>query len=334
MKVLLTGGTGFMGPATARALSDAGHTVRCLVRSTSNRSSLVESGVPLEWAEGDVSTPGSLPAALEGVEAVVHLAGATKTLRIEEYYRINTDGTRHLAEAAVDAGVKRFVLCSSLSAAGPITGARPLLEEDPPAPVSHYGRSKLGGEEAARRFADRTSVTIVRPPIVYGPRDRDFFEVFKMTARGFALSPGILVSKRYSMIHVEDAGRAMALALDRGQAVRAGSHGGEGVYYVTDGGVYTWEDLLRRVARSMGRNTVVLPIPDVLSWGVGLYGEVAARVTGKAQIVSVDKMREAVVDGWACSTERARRELGYEPRYPLDEGLADAARWYREQRWI
>lgn len=334
MKVLLTGGTGFLGPATARSLAEAGHAVRCLVRKTSDRTGLEETGVPLEYAHGDVGAPGTLPPALEGVEAVVHLAGATKTLRPGDYYRVNTDGTRNLAEAAAAAGVTRFVHCSSLSAAGPISGARPLLEEDPPAPVSHYGRSKLGAEEAVRRHADRMAVTIVRPPIVYGPRDRDFFEVFKMTARGFALSPGILAAKRYSMIHVEDAGRAMALALERGRPVPPGSHGGEGIYYVSDGGVYTWDDLLRRVARSLGKNTVVLPIPDVLSWGVGVYGEVAARVTGKPQIVSIDKMREAVVDGWACSTERARRELGYEPRFPLDQGLADAARWYRENRWI
>src|SRR5262249_7296698 len=135
---------------------------------------------------------------------VVHMAGVTKSLRNEDFYRVNADGTRALAAAAANAGVKRFIHCSTLSAAGPISGARPLVEEDPPAPVSHYGRSKLAGEEALRHEAGRMAVTIVRPPIVYGPRDKDFFEVFKMAGRGLSLSPGLFGKKRYSLIHVED----------------------------------------------------------------------------------------------------------------------------------
>jgi nucleoside-diphosphate-sugar epimerase len=178
------------------------------------------------------------------------------------------------------------------------------------------------------------AITILRPPIVYGPRDKDFFEAFKMASRGVSLSPGLIGNKRYSMIHVDDLGRALALALDKGRTVVPDSRGADGLYYVSDGGVYTWDDLLLRVARSLGKNTVVVPVPTSLSWGAGLVGELAGILTGKPQIVSIDKIREVAVDGWACSTERARRELGYEPAFPLDAGLADAARWYRENRWI
>ncbi|MDX5399840.1 MAG: NAD(P)-dependent oxidoreductase, partial [Actinomycetes bacterium] len=186
MKVLLTGGTGFVGPSVAEALARRGHRIRALVRATSDRRRL-ETIEGLEFADGDVCTADSLPPALEGVDAVVHVAAVTKGLRRDDYFRVNHFGTRQLAEAAVAAGVPRFLHCSTLAVAGPMPLGRPSLEEDAPAPVSHYGTSKLAGEEAVRRHADKLHLTIVRPPIVYGPRDKDFFEVFKMAALGVGL---------------------------------------------------------------------------------------------------------------------------------------------------
>lgn len=334
MKVLLTGGTGFVGPGAAAALHAAGHQVRCLVRPTSDRSVLDATGVPLEWAIGDVCEPASLPAALDGVDAVMHVAGLTKGLRSEDYFRVNAYGSRLLAEAAIAAGVKRFVLCSTLAVAGPMPHGRPSLEGDACKPVSQYGRSKLAGEEMLRRHAERIELTIVRPPIVYGPRDKDFFEVFKMAANGLAVRPGLFEHKKYSIIYVDDLGTVLALALDKGGAVRD-LEGCDGVYYVSDGGVYSWDEMVRKVGRSLGReNTLVIPVPESLSWPVGLWSEVAARLTGKPQIVSLDKIREMGGPGWACSIDRARSELGFEPAWPLERGLASTADWYRSHHWI
>lgn len=334
MKVLLTGGTGFVGPATARALAAAGHEVRCLVRRSSDLGPLGEVGARLEFVIGDVAEAATLPPALDGCEAVVHLAGLTKTVTPEAYYRVNADGTGHLAAAAVAAGVRRFVHCSTLAVAGPMAPGRPVREEDPPAPVSHYGRSKLAAEEAVRRHAGALEAVIVRPPIVYGPRDRDFFEVFKMAALGVALKPGLVGEKHYSMIYVEDLGRALALALAHGRPA-GDARDGAGVYYVSDGGVYAWAEVLRAAGRALGRaNTVVLPVPETLSWGAGLWGEFLGRVTGKPQILSFDKIREVAGPGWACETDRARADLGYVPEWPLERGLEAAAAWYREQRWL
>ncbi|HWV37939.1 MAG TPA: NAD-dependent epimerase/dehydratase family protein [Vulgatibacter sp.] len=333
MKVLLTGGTGFVGPAAATALHAAGHRVRCLVRGTSDRSGLEATGVEIEWALGDVCDPASLPAALDGVDAVVHVAGLTKGLRADDLYRVNAYGSRLLAEAAIAAGVRRFVLCSSLAVAGPMQNGRPSLETDPCRPVSFYGRSKLAGEEMVRRHAGRLDITIVRPPIVYGPRDRDFFEVFKMAAGGLALRPGLFRQKKYSIIYVDDVGAALVLALDRGRTVRD-LEGFEGVYYVSDGGVYAWEEMLRKVGYALGRRPLVVPVPEALSWPVGLWSEVAARITGKPQIVSLDKIREMGGPGWACSIDRAREELGFEPAWPLERGLASTADWYRANAWL
>lgn len=334
MKVLLTGGTGFVGPYTAKALADRGHSIRALVRRTSDKSGLDAAVPSIEYAYGDVCDAASLPEALAGVDAVVHVAAVTKGLRRDDYFRVNHFGTRTLAEATVAAGVKRFVHCSTLAVAGPMPLGRPSLEEDPPAPVSHYGTSKLAGEEALRRHAHTLDLTIVRPPIVYGPRDKDFFEIFKMAARGIAVKPGLFGSKRYSIIHVQDLAEALAVALEKGRKVE-GMHGGEGLYHVSDGGVYAWEEMIKHVGRALGKpNTVVLPVPESLSWPVGVWGEIASRITGKPQIVNLDKIRETAGPGWACAIDRARSELGWEPRFPLEKGLAETAAWYRENRWI
>ena len=334
MKVLLTGATGFVGPQTAKALADAGHQVRALVRETSDRSALEELGTDIEYAIGDVCSEGPLAEALTGVDAVVHLAGTTKGIRREDYYRVNAYGSRLLAEKAVEKGVSRFLHCSTLAVAGPMAEGRPVSEEDPPSPVSEYGRSKLAGEEAVRRHGGRMDVTIVRPPIVYGPRDRDLFEVFKMAARGIGVRPGLFEPKRYSIIHVDDLGRGLVLALDKGQSVE-GMVGGTGVYYVSDGEVHRWDELIRRAAQALGRGTAfVLPVPETFAWPLGLWSDLAARLSGKPQIVSLDKVRESMGPGFACSTEKAQNELGYVPGWPVEKGLDHTARWYLENKWL
>lgn len=334
MKVLLTGATGFVGPQTAKTLADAGHSVRCLVRETSDRSALEALGIDLEFAIGDVCSEGPLQEAMEGVDAVVHLAGTTKSVRREDYYRVNTYGSRLLAETAVSKGVSRFVHCSTLAVAGPMPDGRPVTEADPPAPVSEYGKSKLAGEEAIRRHGNRMDVTIVRPPIVYGPRDRDFFEVFKMGARGLGIRPGLMEAKRYSIIHVDDLARGLALALDKGRTVQA-IEGGEGVYYLSDGDVHRWDELIQRAASALGRgNAFVLPVPEGLAWPLGIWSDFAARLTGKPQIVSMDKVRESIGPGFACSIEQAREELDYVPGWPAEKGIDQTARWYLENKWL
>lgn len=334
MRVLLTGATGFVGPQTAKALSDAGHQVRALVRETSDRSALDALGVELEYAIGDVCSPGPLAEAVEGVDAVIHLAGATKGIRRDDFYRVNTYGARLLAETAVEKGVSRFVHCSTLAVAGPMSEGRPVHEDDPPAPVSEYGRSKLAGEEAVRRHGGRMDVTIVRPPIVYGPRDRDFFEVFKMAARGIGVRPGLLEPKRYSIIHVDDLAQSLALALEKGRAVE-GTRGGEGVYYVSDGGVHRWDELIRHAALALGKGSaLVLPVPESFAWPLGIWSDLAARLSGKPQIVSLDKVRESMGPGFACSAEKAQNELGYAPGWPVERGIESTARWYLENRWL
>ncbi|HEY6105649.1 MAG TPA: NAD-dependent epimerase/dehydratase family protein, partial [Anaeromyxobacteraceae bacterium] len=154
MRWLLTGATGFIGLTLAERLRARGDAVRALARASSRVEELSALGVDL--VRGDVTDPRSLPAAVDGCEAVVHLAGLTKALGPEEYRRVNVLGARHLAAACSEARPGPvLVLVSSLAAAGPALAGRPRREEDPPAPVSDYGRSKLEGEQEVRALAGR-----------------------------------------------------------------------------------------------------------------------------------------------------------------------------------
>ena len=160
-RLLLTGGTGFVGVHAARHLLQKGHRLRCLVRPTSDRSRLPEG---IELAEGQLLNFESLQRAAEGCREVVHLGGLTRAGNPRDFHLINRDGTANLVRAAREGGVERFILCSSQSAAGPSTPQRRRLDRDPPGPVSEYGRSKLEGEEALKTGAGEMWWCILRPP--------------------------------------------------------------------------------------------------------------------------------------------------------------------------
>ncbi|NVJ10235.1 NAD-dependent epimerase/dehydratase family protein, partial [Myxococcus sp. AM001] len=224
----------------------------------------------------------------------------------------------------------RLVYCSSLAAAGPSTPGRPRREEDPPAPVSLYGRSKLGGEEAVRALADRVPSVIVRPPIVYGPGDVEFLpSLLPMAKLGLALKSGF-GPKRYSLIHVDDLCTALLAAAERGATVTK-EDAARGVYAVSDGVEHSWEDVCAAMAGALGKGRpAVLSVPQTVSYMVGLGSEAVARLRGTVPILNRDKVREMRCPAWTCSTERASRELGFLPTIPLAQGLAGTLAAYRE----
>ncbi|MCA9544162.1 MAG: NAD-dependent epimerase/dehydratase family protein, partial [Myxococcales bacterium] len=168
MKVLLTGATGFIGPHVARALLQAGHHVRALVRPGSEERLPVD----VEPAPGDLTVPASLAAAVSGCDAVVHLGGVLRTSRSLVMQRVNVGGTQSLAQAARDAGAERFVFVSTLSAQGPADGAGPHRGPGREAPIEAYGRSKLSAETALRAGEGPRWTTVLRPAVVLGPGDQ------------------------------------------------------------------------------------------------------------------------------------------------------------------
>jgi len=321
VRILVTGATGFIGAALARWLCRRGDAVRALVRATSHTAPLQALGV--ELFPGDLADGDRLRAAVEGCELVFHLAGAVKALRARDFFPANADGTRRLAEACARASrPPRLIYVSSLAAAGPAGPGRPRREEDDPGPVSAYGLSKLAGEQALRALADRVEASIVRPPVVYGPGDREFVSRLEgMVRRRVVLQAG-LGERRYSLVHVEDLCQGLLAVAVRGR--RVGPGGSEGIYFLDDGEEHTWTEIARDACAILGRRATNLSVPIFLAVAAAAGAALGSALTRRPSILSFDKLRELRQAAWTCSSERARRELGYLPAFPLEAGLRNA----------
>jgi nucleoside-diphosphate-sugar epimerase len=319
---LVTGANGFVGSHLVEALVAAGLRVRCLVRATSDTRWLPRSGV--ERVAASLDDAGALRDAAAGASLVFHLAAVTSSARREDYERTNVDGTRRLLDAVRAAGAAaRVVFCSSTAAAGPARGGRAVAEDDPPRPVSAYGASKLAAERVVSESG--LDAVIVRPPPVYGPRDRDILAAFRLAARGLALRVGP-ADQRLSMIHVEDLARALVLAAECGTA---GAR-----YHVNDGAVHTWASVSAAIGEAVGRRVRAVPVPRPAALAAAAADALAARLTGRKPLLTGDRIAELAQADWTCDASRARRELGFAPQVALPDGMRATAAWYREQGWL
>ncbi len=330
MRALVTGASGFVGSHLCEALVAAGDSVRAFLRRPLEAPWLA--GVAT--VRGDLDDPASLAAAMTGVDVVYHVAGVTKALDEAAFRRTNERGVANVVEAAARfATPPVVVLVSSLAAAGPSPDARrPRDETVPPSPRSAYGRSKLAGEEVARRRAADLPLSIVRPPIVYGPRDKDVLELFRLARRGIVPQVGFS-EKRFSAVHVADLARALRLAGRSGERVE-GDTPGRGVYFVSDLSTWSWRDLAHAAGAGQGRRPWVLPLPASLSFAAGVVGEIVGRATGRPWIVNLDKAREGRAAHWTCDAGKAAAQLGFTPHFRVPEGFADTANVYRASGWL
>ena len=223
-KVLVTGGSGFIGSHLVKALAARGDEVACLVRKTSDVAELQALGVRL--IQGDITDLPSLKAAIAGQEVVYQLAGCLRASHIEQFFHVNEEGARNVARACAEQPTPPvLVAVSSLAAAGPTIGDRPRRESDPPAPASNYGRSKRAGEQAMEQFAAKVPVTIVQPAIVFGEADPQMRAVFRAVARlGIHVVPG-LIPHYFSLIHADDLVNLLILAAQRGRRLKANPPG-------------------------------------------------------------------------------------------------------------
>jgi nucleoside-diphosphate-sugar epimerase len=256
------------------------------------------------------------------VHTVIHLAGVTKALHARDYYIGNARATEVLARALRDRGI-RVVHVSSLAAIGP-AGGGPVAEDDEPRPLSHYGRSKLEAERIVSAILP--DAVIVRPPVVYGPRDTDVFQLLKSISRGVVLE--ISGGERwFSAIYVEDLVEGLLIAA-RSPAAPGRS------YFLAHPKPATWTELARSAAAIMRRSPRVIRVPAPLAMAFGLCAEAWSRLTGTPGILSRDKVREACCRSWVCDHRRAAAELGFEARTPLADGLARTLAWYKEAGWL
>ncbi len=326
MRVLITGATGFIGSHLAELLHANGHQVRCLIRKTSNLRWIRH--LPNEYVEGDLFNPEAMKEAVAGVDRVYHLAGITKARTKEEYYRGNHHATRNLLESVLkhrpDLG--RFVHVSSQAAVGPSMPGAPVDEATPFHPITTYGRSKMEAEKECLRVADRLPVTIVRPPAVYGPRDRDVFEFFNTMSRG--LHPLIgFGEKVVSLIHVRDLVGGIVLAGGHPAAVGQ-------TYFISSKVQYNWRQVGELTAGIMGKHVIRLRIPEWGVYAVAAISEAFSAISRRAVLLNMEKAKDLVQDAWTCSIGKAERELGYQEKLTLAEGIRDTVDWYRREGWL
>ncbi len=319
-RVLVTGATGFVGSHVAQTFVEAGHEVRCSLRATGDPRWI--SDLPVERVPLDLTRSEDLSRAVNNVDVIVHAAGLVKARRTSDYRLVNVEGTRKLAAAAQEAGVRRFVLISSLAARGPDNA---LTRDKHDRPASAYGRSKLEAEEILRPFGKRIEVVALRPVGVYGPRDTELLPLFKMARGGWLILPS--GPQVLQPVYATDVARATLAAAGK-TAV------GFGPYPVAEASRYTWQDTVNGLEDALERTVRVVYLPAAAFKLAGRTAEKASSLFDTVPVFDERRARDLAVHTWTCEPSGTERVLGWQAEVPLYKGLQLTARWYRRVGWI
>jgi len=322
VKAFVTGGTGFVGTHLVRALREQGDRVTCLVRSSARAAGLGWADVRL--VQGDLDSAAALREGCAGAEIVYHVAGRISARNLREFRDVNRDGTARVLEAAQAAAPRRFVHVSTLAVGGPTVPGRPIDEARPPQPVTSYGQSKLEAETLVR--ASGMPWTIVRPPVVYGERDRETLRIFRLARAGWGPVMGD-GAQELSVIYAGDLAAALIAA---GTATATLGH----VYYAAHPAVTTSAGLVRAVGVAVGRTPRIVRLPAALArvalWTVGSLASLA----GRATVLSAEKAEEFLAPAWTCRPDALARDSGWRAATDLATGLSRTAAWYRAEGWL
>jgi dihydroflavonol-4-reductase len=326
MRVFISGATGFIGSFLAEELLKKGYQVRGLVRKTSNLHWIKD--LDIEYHYGSLLDRESLQKGLAGCQYVFHLAGVTKARREQEYFQGNFEGTRQLLDAALSlkGTIKRFVYVGSQAAAGPSPTLTPIDENHPPRPLTYYGKSKLAGEEYVQKHAADLPVTIIRPSVVYGPRDTDVLEFFRTVSKG--IIPRLGKQEKYvSMIHVRDLNRGIIMAAENPTAVGQ-------TYFISNQHPYSWKEVAQTTLNLLHKKGFHIAVPILFMKIVAGVSESIAALSRKPALVNRQKVIEMQQDFWTCSAEKARQQLGFVNEINLEQGIAETLNWYKEHKWM
>ena len=327
MKILVTGGTGFTGKALVKRLLDESHQVVALdYKEGLKTQELKDWGA--EVLIGSVTDKSIVKKCMQGVEIVHHLAAAFRELDVPNTYydEVNVNGTRNVLEAALDAGVKKFIYCSTCGIHGNIDHP-PAGEEAPIQPADYYQRTKYEAEPVVNEyFAKGLKTVILRPAAIYGPGDPErFFMIFKRVAKG---SFPMFGNGRtyYHPLYIDNLIDAFMLVMQEGK--------GDGeAYLIADDKYLEIEDLVRRVGKAMD---IDVKIPHYPIMPLVIAGHFFEKICKPFKITPpifprrVDWYRQ----NRAFKIDKARNDFGYQPKVDIDEGLRRTAEWYKQEGYI
>lgn len=319
---LITGSSGFIGRRLKAKLAEDGESPLVLLRPSSK-------------ATGDLS---ELRAAYEDLDRltelmkthkparIFHVAGVTKGVSYADFQRGNVMPTEHLIKACQAAGhtPERFVHISSLAAYGPAQPGRPLDADAEAHPAEFYGRSKLEAERVVEKSG--LPYTIIRPSGVYGPGDVDYFEHFKMAAKGYTVFFGNR-HRQWSAIYVDDLLEAILSASQHAGTRNKG-------YFICDGQVTTWERFQRMVAAEAKRKVRELDLPEFLVNAAAIGGEWLTAIDKKARLFNRQKAIMSAQEAWTCQPDAATEDFGFIAKTSQEQGVRLTFDWYRREGWI
>jgi len=323
MNALVTGGTGFIGSHLVEYLTKSQYVnTKCLVRSSEKWLR----GTNFERVSGSLSDLDVLKKAMKDVDILFHVAAIVKAPTWQEFQRANVDATEDLIRIGKRAGVKKIVILSSLAAVGPSSG-NPVDETTPYHPVSMYGRSKMEMEKRVMNLADYTdSITIVRPPAVFGPREDQIYSFFKAASKGICPIIGNGKQPPVSMIHVHDLVRGIWQASQL-------KHTGVETFFISNDEIYTWNYIKDITAKALDRKVVSLKISPKLVHKIGSMAEQVGGLIGIYPVINSDKAKELTLE-WTCSIKKAQKVLHFQPELSLYDGILNTVRWYQQHHWI
>ncbi|MCZ6872529.1 MAG: NAD-dependent epimerase/dehydratase family protein [bacterium] len=325
MHALVTGGTGFIGSHLVASLIARGWRVRCLVRPTSQRKPLAAYDV--EYIVGALQDRESLRYAVRDIDVVFHLAGATRVRVATDYERINSLGTQNLIEACAASSphLRKFLLISSIAAAGPSRTGTALTEDQPPCPAGPYGRSKLLAEEIVLAYKEHLPVIVLRPSAIYGPGDTDFFQLFQ------AIKYGILPHIGRQDLHLD-----LCFVSDLvHRIVTAAEHrNGLGDVFFLGGTCHTWRTFGHAIGQQMGVRPRELRLPRALVLAIASLADGWAILRQQPSILGRANLTERLQPFWVCDDQKAAGAFGHTPRTQLSDGIAQTLCWYRQAKWL